>query len=316
MLQLSAKNAILMPIIKSAGENMLKRGFSLVLTALMLMCLVSCVGESSAVKFGDYEVPIGVYNYFYDEAKNEDDVKKAAEEKCKAYLATQILMEKENLTLSSARKREAAEQTEKLWSMFSAYYQEIDVTKQDITKIQTYLISKKELLHFYYGSGENEVSTAALKNEFNKNYVAFKSLEESLKKVNDIGEKISLSADEKKTLKSKFEAIAKRVNNGCDIDEENERYNEEKGLIVTQSLSLNIIKEDDPLYSSEFFSSVSKLSYNKAAVIECGGNLYMVQRFRADKNEETFSLYADDVLENMKMAAVEDKIEKQAKAIK
>ncbi len=268
------------------------------------------------MKFGEYEVPIGVYNYFYDESKDDADPEKAAQEKCKSYVATKLLMEKQNLALSTARKRQAAEETEKQWSMFSAYYQSVNVTKQDITKIKTYEMNKKELLHFYYGSGgENEVSVSALKNEFNKNYVGFKAIEEPLTKVGDMGESILLAGSEKKALKGKFEAMAKRVNSGSDIDEENVDYNEEKGLIVTQNLSLNIIKADDPLYSREFFSSVSKLSYGKATVIECSNSLYLVQRVRIDSDEETFSLYADSVLESMKMDSVENKIQQQMKNI-
>ncbi len=293
---------------------MLKKLLSFIMIIMSVLCLSSCGKDKSSVKIDGERIPLGVYNYFYAEAsKNSETVEETAEYLCKKYVATERLMEKEGVSLSTNHKRQAAEETEKVWSIFSAYYEGIDVSKQDITKIKTYEMSKKELLHFYYGTGgKNEVSQEKLREEFAKKYLGFKAVEASFMKLNDMGESVEMAESEKKSLRSKFKSMAKKVNSGEDIDSVNESYNEGMGLIVTQPLSLNVIKENDPLYSADFFSKVAELSYGEAAVIESSSSIYMLQRVHIDSDDETFSLYATEVLENMKIASVEKKIEKLA----
>lgn len=293
---------------------MLKKAFSIILSLCLLLCLASCGKDKSKVKVGEYEVPIGVYNYYYDTVKDNDDPEGDAVKKCESYIGVNLLMEKLGLNLSTTRKSEGAEKAEKQWGMFASYYEGIGVTKQDINKIMTNEMGKIELLHYYYGTGgKKEVGETQLRKELDKTYVGFKAIEAELYKLNDIGESVELSSREKSALKKELTAIAARVNSGADPDSENVTYNEKRGLIVTQQLSLNIIKEDDPLYSDEFFKAVSKLSYGEAAVIECAGKLYMLQRQRIDNNDEVFALYADKVLEGMKMGEVEKMLEKMNK---
>lgn len=296
---------------------MFKRYITIALVALLFCTIfISCGKDDSTIKIGDYEVPKGVYTYFYDESKDEEDPENSAIKKCKEYIAVDILMDKAGTYLSTTRKGEAAEKTENLWGMFSSYYNSIGVTKQDINLIATNEMNKIQLLHYYYGKGgKNEISTADIKKEFDKTYVGFKAIEAELTKTDDLGDTLPLSTKEKSTLKKELNAIANRINSGSDPDEENVIYNEKRGLIVTQELSLNIIKSDDPLYSEDFFNAVSRLSYGKAGVIECGNKIYMLQRQRIDSNDEVFSLYADKVLEEMKMEKIEGLIEKTAKSI-
>ncbi len=291
---------------------MLKKLLSITMIIMCVLCLSSCGNDRGYVKVSGEKIPEGVYNYYLAEASEEgDEAQAAAEYKVKKYIATGRLMEKEGINLSTNYKRMAAEETEKLWSMFSSFYEEAGVSKQDIAEIKTREMMKKELLHFYYGAGgRGEVSEDELRSEFAKKYVLFKAIEGSFIKQSDMGESTEMADGEKKALRKKFEAMAKKVGSGTDIDAVNESYNEGLGLIVTQSLSLNVIKENDPLYGSEFFAQVAELSYGEAAVIESGSSIYMLQRVRADSDEETFSLYANQVLEGMKMASVEKKIEK------
>lgn len=296
---------------------MLKKILGVILTMMCVLSLASCTGGRGYVKLFGEKIPEGVYNYFLAEASEQgDEAEAAAEYSVKKYIATERLMKKEGITLSTNYKRMAAEETEKLWSMFSAYYEKTGVTKQDIAEIKTSEMMKKELLHFYYGAGgRGEVSQEKLRSEFAEKYVGFKAVEGSFMTQNDVGESTEISDSEKKALRKKFEAMAKKVNSGTDIDTVNESYNESQGLIVTQSLSLNIIKENDPLYGEDFFSEVSELSYGEAAVIESGSSIYMLERVRVDSDDETFSLYAAEVLEGLKMASVEKKIEKMAQEL-
>ncbi len=291
---------------------MLRKILSVAITVICVLSLTSCGRDKGYVRLFGEKIPEGVYNYYYAEAlKQGGDAEAAAEYKIKSYIATGRLIEKAGATLSANRKRMVAEETEKQWSLFSAYYEKAGVSKQALTQINTCEMSKKELVHFYYGAGgKNEVSQETLRSEFAKKYMMFKAVEASFLTLNDVGENIEMADSEKKALRSSFSAMAKKVNGGADIDSVNESYNESIGLIVTQPLSLTVIKENDPIYGKEFFSQVAGLSYGEAAVLENGSSIYMLQRVRADSDEETFSLYAAEVLEDMKMASIEKKIKK------
>ncbi len=293
---------------------MFKKALSFVMVIMCVLCLSSCGKDKAALKIDGERVPLGVYNYFYAEALRESESpEETAEYLCKKYIAAARLMEKEGVTLSTNRKRQAAEETEKLWSLFSEYYEKNGMTKQDVSKIKTYEMNKKQLLHFYYGAGgKNEVVREKLREEFSKTYVGFKAVEASFLKLNDVGESVEMAESEKKALRTAFRALRKKANDGADIDQINESYNAGLGLIVTQPLSINVIKENDPVYGEDFFSQVAELSYGEAAVIESGSSIYMLVRVRVDNDDETFSLYANEVLEDMKAASVEKKIEKLA----
>lgn len=249
----------------------------------------------------------GEYAYCVSITKDKD----TAVELCKTYGAALKLMKDEGITLSANHKRAVAEETDSKWSLFSAYYESIGVTKQDITSVLTYEYAKKELLDFYYGeNGENKVSDKKIRNEFNETYVGFKAIEASYTKFSDMGESVELSANEKKKIKNSFTSMAEKINAGnMTIDDANESYNESIGLIVTQALETVLTKQGDVIYKDDFFSQVQKLSEGEAAVIESGNSIYLLQRQSITDDEDGFVfLHKTEILEKLKMSAVEKKI--------
>jgi hypothetical protein len=250
----------------------------------------------------------GEYAYCLSISGNKDD----ALVLCKTYAATKKLMSDEGISLSANYKRVVAEETDSMWSLFSAYYENIGVTKQDITSVLTYEYGKKELLDFYYGeNGKNKVSDKKITKEFDNTYVGFKAIEASYLKLSDMGESVELSDNEKKKLKNSFASMAKRINSGeITIDEANEIYNESIGLIVTQSLDTALTKQGDVLYADTFFSQVQKLDKGEAAVIESGNSIYLLQRQEITNDEDGYVfMYKSEILEKLKMSAVQKKLD-------
>ena len=254
---------------------------------------------------------MGVYAYYLTESKNADE----ALSLCRTYEATRVLMKKEGITLSANYKRIVAEETDNRWSLFSAYYESIGVTKQDITQALTGEYNKKELLDYYYGeNGKDPVSTDKIKSELDKTYVGFKAIEASYLKLSDMGESVSLSDSEKKSLKNRFESMAKSINSGAmTINEANESYNQSIGIIVTHNIETALMKKDDVLYGDNFFSDVSKLNKGQAGVIESGSSIYLVERQTITSDDDGFVfIYRAEILEKLKMSAVEKKIDEIA----
>ncbi len=279
----------------------------LTITLLMLSCLTACTGKAYPIAVGESRISEGVYAYYLSVSENEDE----ALEHCKDFAAAEKLMNDEGISLSANYKRLVAEETDSKWSLFSAYYENIGVSKQDITEVFTAEYSKNELLDYYYGEkGKSKVSDKKLKKEFDSTYVGFKAIEASYMKLSDMGESVELSEAEKKRLRNSFSSMAQRINSGAiTIDDANESYNESIGLIVTQSLETALTKEGDILYGDNFFSEAKSLGKGKAGVIESGSSIYLLQRQTITNDEDGyFIMYKAEILEKLKMSAIEKKL--------
>lgn len=298
------------------------KNFLLILSLgfLLVFSLTSCTDKNETIMTVDgIEIRKGIYTYYYEEAKKETDKDKKREEialsACKDYAATQLLLKEKNLSVRPYFKRKTAEDTESIWGMFGEYYKTVGVTKQDINAVTFHKYSKKELLHYYYGSdGLKPVSTSELKEEFVDLYVGFKAIEGSLTKENSMGETVALSEDEISAIESKFRTMASDISNRyATIDELNEKYNDSLGLIVTDTLPVILIKKGDGNYDEEFFDKVMDIPHGYARVVQTDTAIYVVQRASiATSDEDAFTQYSSEVLEEMKMGSIDELIRKRA----
>ena len=282
-----------------------------IIVAVIVSCFCGCSSQGYPVAADDIKFSGGEYAYCLSLSKDKDE----AVALCKNLAATEKLMKNEGISLSANYKRVVAEETENKWSLFGAYYESIGVTKQDITSVLTYEYGKKELLDYYYGeNGKNKVSDKKIIAEFDDTYVGFKAIEASYFKLSDMGESVELSDNEKKSIKNSFTSMAKSINSGTiTIDDANESYNESIGLIVTQALDTVLTKQGDVLYADDFFSQVQKLRKGEGAVIESGNSIYLLQRQSITDDEDGYVfLYKAEILEKLKMPAVENKIAAEA----
>ncbi len=290
----------------------MKKTVSLVILLTVFVALFSgCTGQGYPLAINDSRISQGVYAYYLSESKNREE----ATDICIKNIAAENIMKNEGIILSANYKRIVAEEADKKWSMFAAYYENIGVTKQDLTTALTYDYNKKELLDYYYGdNGKKPVSAKKLMAEFDKTYVGFRAVEASYIRISDMGESVSFSDKEKSDLKKQFSSMAKTINGGSlTIDKANEKYNESIGLIVTQSLETVIVKEGNVLYGDDFFKKVSGLKKGECAVIESGNSIYLLIRDDiAGQDDEYFYLYKSVILEKMKMPDIEKKLLKES----
>ena len=251
-----------------------------------------------------------MYTYFLSETKDKDKTI----ETLKSLVAAENIMKAEGISLSANYKRVVAEETDKKWSLFSAYYESIGVTKQDITSALTYEYGKDELLDYYYGDkGKKSVKDSRLRTEFDETYVGFKAIEASYIKLSDMGESVTISDREKSAVKKQFNSMAQSINSGTmTIDRANEKYNESIGLIVTQTLDTVLVKEGNVLYDDSFFSEIAKLRNGQAAVIESGNSVFLLQRQSIANEDEYFYLYKSEMLSKLKMDDIEKKLLKES----
>lgn len=301
----------------------MKKNLFLVSLLIIILFSLSACSADNAVKMTIDGVTIkeGVYNYYLDEAKKEEDgnADEIALQKCKEFAAAQILLKEKSLSVRAYFKRKTAEDTEAIWNMFSEYYKKIDVSKSDINSVVFSEYIKKELLHYQYGTGGiKPVSVMDLKEEFVDLYIGFKAIEGSLTKENEMGETVALSDTEVSALKKQFSSMASQINNkSATIDELNESYNESLGLIVTDSLPIILAKKDDGLYEKSFFDAVMDIPHCFARVVQSGTSIYVVERaVIATNDEDAFAQYSEEILEYMKMDSIDKMISKRADKLK
>lgn len=306
----------------------MKRYLSFFCAFLIFFGLFGCVKqEQNTIDISGANVPVGVYTYYLDRvmsdpkaysAKKNDEasVKNAALSQCRNYTALMTLLNDSDISLAYELKSQVAENTEKYWSLFSAYYKKIGVSKQDINKIMAYEAGKEQLVLYYYGEGgKNEVSEDDLKQRFVELYIGFKGFECKLTKENANGETVPMTDKEKEETEAQLRKYANEIDEGADIDSVYSKYCKSKGLVATEALGVNITKEKDPMFDDDFFSKMSTISHGRAAIVKTGSSIYVVQRCTiATSDEDAFALYRTDVLNEMKMPAIEKKISKTAQA--
>ncbi len=302
----------------------MKKLIAILSVIAVFFTLTACGKKKNPFTFEGHTVTQGVYNYYKEKVTSspesysvsENDtaaISAAVKQCCSEYLAAKKLMENEGITLGNEFKRLAVENTENLWSLFSDYYNSIGVSKQDITEIQTHESRMLQLLdHFYGVNGKDPVKEIDLKERFVDMYVGFKAIEGSLTRTNDKGETVPLTEKEIKETEKLFSSMAKSINDGtATIDELNIQYNDSLGIIVTSPLSVLLTKEGDPMYDDDFFSAVSSVSHGKARAVKSGDSIYVIERQTiATDDEDAFMTYRSEVLQDMRMKKVRNKLNK------
>ena len=312
---------------------MKKRLFIFALTAvLVMMTFVSCSSSQGvAVNISGAEISEGIYTYFYDYVlSNKDELgleeadgsKKAEDETVrllKEYVAVNSMSERLGISLSYTLKAQTADDTDSRWELFGKYYSSIGMTKQDLNKILTNKALKSALVDYYYGEDSKikPTSTEELKNEFTKKYIGIKVIAASLTTTDTMGNTVALDNYELSNIRNMFQTMRDRLNGGTDIDSVYSAYITNLDLIGTQSLETYVMTESSVGYGEDFFSKISSLSYNTAAVIEDESTIYLAYRIDISGDDlGYFVTYKSDILEELCLSKLEKKISAEAEKYK
>ena len=168
----------------------MKRVCILLLCAVSLLLLASCGGAAEpAFVIDGVPVSQGIFEYFRREALRGTDgadadaetAAQTAEAQCRRLVALDNYLKQHKITVRADLKSDVASRTEGQWALFGAHYREMGLTKQDLTRINSFDAQKKQLVQFFYGAGgKHEVAESELKESFVKLYVGFKAFEGAL----------------------------------------------------------------------------------------------------------------------------------------
>ncbi len=160
------------------------------LAVLMILTLSACTSEKKTVlNISGTEINDEIFTYFldkviqrpsdYDLPENPPraDLKNAAIDLCKRYLAANTSFQEKGLSLSSAEKVEISQNVNNYWIRSENHYKSIGISKQTLTKILTAEAYENAIFEAEYDKGTgNAQSESVLKNYFYENYISFRNM--------------------------------------------------------------------------------------------------------------------------------------------
>lgn len=281
------------------------------LVAIILFCLAGCDGKA-AVVVQNASVSDGVFAYYldnvltspsdygFDAVPSKKQAIDAAVKLCEEHIAVNSICREKGYKLSNLNKSSVATVTENYWGMFSGYYKSIGMEKQDLTSVKENAEKRALITEKLFGAkGETPVKKFTTIKALNNTHVGFKAITGYFTKIDESGNEVSCTEEEKEQIKQSFSEMAEKINNGEKIESLNRQYNKSQGLTGADKLSVIVIDRDDTTYSKDFYSQVKKLKVGTAGVIELDDYIYVIQR--TDISSDSYlELYARDILKYLK----------------
>ncbi len=276
----------------------MKKLISLILVAVMVLCLASCT--VSKIKVNGTKIDNEIYAYFEVHAeKNEDgEVNEAAVlNEISRYVAINSEFHNRGLVLDSSIKSEVSTNVNDLWHLYGSFYEENDISKQTIYKIELSSAYEDALLADYYAeNGDKPVTEEEIKKYFENNYAAIRYVTGYLFNIDDNGKATAMSTAEKDKITNSFKSVAEMIADGTSIEE------------AVGSLSENTEVRDtvinafsDGTFPEGFWNAVKGVEKGKTEVIAVGDYIFLVNRVDIFSEEYGYyNTYRTDCLKKMK----------------
>ncbi len=276
----------------------MKKFISLILVAVMTFGLASCT--ASKVKINGTKIDNEIYAYFEAHAEKNEDGEISEEAVLKdisRYVAINSEFNNRGLVLDSSIKAEVSAHVNDLWHLYGSFYEENDVSKQTIYKIELSNAYENALLADYYAEdGDKPVTEDEIKKYFGENYAAIRFVTGYLFNVDDNGATKPMTDGEKNKLTNTFKSVAEMITDGTSIEE------------AVGSLGENTEVRDtvvnaffDGTFPEGFWNEVKNIEKDKTAVFTVGDYIFLVNRVDIFSEEYGYyNTYRTDCLKQMK----------------
>ncbi len=295
---------------KNGCADFLKKIFSMILILSILFSLSACSlaeRERYALDIEGVGLSEEIYRYYYDAVKAKPDdygleaeaddaaIRECVKSRCAEYVAVNSELANMGLALDGSRKSSVADTVTKLWITFGEYYTSIGVSKQTITKIESFNAARDMLFNAYYNTGgTREVNAEEVKKYFAENYVGFKAIIGYFFKTNEVGSEVMMTTEEKNEAIKKFNTMKDQIDAGADIAELGSNYTSTYGINYSE---MTILRSDSTLYPIGFFQAVWALEPGTPGAFPLGDYVFLVIREDISKAEDGyFEQYKDDCL--------------------
>ncbi|HOO24977.1 MAG TPA: hypothetical protein PKW24_00010 [Clostridiales bacterium] len=280
---------------------------SIIVLALLLTCNIflfsACeLGKSSYVlDISGAKIGKEIYGYYLDEVlrspkkypvgvpQDEALVRQEVIKLCKNYVAANSLLAQYGVHPDYYEKQKVTSRVNGLWSFMGPHYESLGISKQTLTKIETANVAKESLVLSLYDPDKVPGLNDEIFEYYKKNFILFLSVNGYFTKLDEDGDTVEMTDEEKALVRSRFENMRQSIDEGDSIGKVAERYFSEIGL-AGATLELNMIQKGGHLYPEGFFDKLSALEAGKAKVLEFGPYIFLVVKQEiSDQDENYFS---------------------------
>lgn len=287
---------------------MKKAVFAVCAAMVLLLGLSACSMGGVALDVNGAQIDEAVYSYFLDVAVREqlgpvsrqdapqaetdatqeqagfgvyvDDAKAyaRANQLCARYVIINSQFQAYGCRLTADEKSAVSKKVNNLWNIYGAYYESIGVAKQTFYKIQeNEAFSGALMLRLYDTNGETPVAEEQVRQYYQENYVVFRAVTGYYTHMNDEGEMVPATADERAEIAARFQSMAEKVNAGTDLDTVYNEYLKSLGdETANESLQTVVASKQSVNYPAGFFEGVYAAQQGKAQVVTFGDYIYLV----------------------------------------
>ena len=298
----------------------MKKSVSIILVILIISGLFSsCSGREETVQIGSVTVGKGVYEYFLSEAKkkNPDSPEKDAQLMTLRYVAVNTKFEELKLELDASQKSIASKTANNYWHLFSDYYIEQGISKNDVYSVALSNEYLKAIIRSIYDKeGTNPIPEKAIKDYFSENYIAYKAIIELLQTTDENGNAVDLDKEKIKSVTKQFEQMKKSIEGGTSFEKVNAAY-QSKGLENEADIEeIMLLSSSSKAFPTGTFEEMMKIEREKAGVFTAGKYIFLVQRVGEFENKSFYEQNRDDCLIALGMKALDKTLDSWAQTIK
>ena len=298
----------------------MKRAISILLVTAIAVCLFSsCVKKEETVKIGSVTVGKGIYEYFVSEAKktNPDSPEQVAENLTLRYLAVNTKYIESALSLTAPQKALASKNANNYWHLFSEYYTENGISKNDVYSVclnEEYL--KAIIRSIYDTDGTNPMPEKTVKQYFSENYVAFKAIIELLQTTDENGNATDLPEAKLESITKQFNQMKKSLDDGASFEKVNTAYQSKGAGNNAGDASTMLLSKTSKAFPTGTFDEIVKIPRNKSGVFTTGKYIFLVQRVGEFSDKAFYEENRDNCLIALGKQALDKTLDSWAQSIK
>lgn len=293
----------------------MKKFIAVLLSAFIIFSLCACTADKKAVlTISGTEIDSEIFTYYLDKVISkptdygltdnpvDKDIKTAAINECKKYLAANTEFINAGLSLSSSEKVEVSQTVNDFWIRFENHYKEIGVSKQTLTKIFTSDACKDAIFTETYDKGtENAAAEKEIQDYFYSNYISFRTVCAYFTAADGI---TPLTQIEKNELLASFEGFVQTA--GKDIENFSETVNN-AGYPLSNSI---LLKKGSDGYPDGFFEKVYSQTDGTVQLIVYDECVFaVVKENLKEKGEGVYANYRSSCISDLYSAESDRKTE-------
>lgn len=282
----------------------MKKFAAVILAVIIIFSLTSCGSQKkTALIIAGTEINSEIFTYYLDKVNqaprdynlpdnpSDSELKQAAINECKKYLAANTSFRDKELSLTASEKVEISQTVNNYWIRFENHYNEIGVSKQTLTKIFTSNAYKDALFAAEYDKGTGDAEAeAVLQDYFYENYISFRTVCAYFTAANGA----AMTQLEKTQLLAAIDTLA--ANAGTDVDKFAEAA-QAAGYSLSGSV---LLKKGAETYPDGFYEKVSVQDDDTVQVITYDECVFIVWKENLrDKGESVYQNYRSACIDDL-----------------